>query len=195
MNRHRVARLALLAAALALGPAMPAAAAVVIDKLTVRPMPARSAKEVPQEFEFEITIRDRGVARILGCDAMIEFGDGAPDAHQHFMDGGARKALVKHLYVVPGVYTVVARGRSVTGGRACDGEKRVEAVVGEPAAQRTTAPGEAPPVTSGCPAGFSLIPGSQSGYRYKCRAESATPKIQCQGDTKYFEQDGTIGCQ
>lgn len=178
-----------------LSSAMQAAAAVVIDKLTARPMPA-SAKGFPQEFEFEITIRDRGVTRILGCDVMVEFGDGTPDAHQHFMDGGARKAVVKHVYEAPGTYAVVARGRSAPGARACDGERRAQAIVtGEAPAPERAAPGEALPVTAGCPPGWSLVPGSQSGYRYKCRAEHIAPRIECQGGTKYFEQDCTIGCQ
>lgn len=175
---------------------MHAAAAVVIDKLASRPIPARSAKGYPQEFEFEITIKDRGVSRILGCDVVLEFGDATPEAQQHFNDGGARKAVVKHVYEAPGTYTAVARGRAVAGGRACDGEGRAQVTVaGEQPARETTAPGGASSVTAGCPAGWSLVPGSQSGYRFKCRPERATPKIECQGGTKYFEQDGMIGCQ
>jgi hypothetical protein len=173
--------------------AMPAAAAVVIDKLIARPVPARSAKGYPQEVEFEITIKDRGVTRILGCDVTLEFGDATPDALQHFMDGGARRSVVKHVYETPGTYPVVARGRVVAGGRACEGEKRAQVTVNrEP---EVAVPSETPPVTAGCPAGWSLIPGSQSGYRFRCRLEHAAPRIECQGGTKYVEQDGTIGCQ
>ena len=176
--------------------AQPAAAAVVIEKLTVRAIPARAAKGYPQEFEIEITVKDRGMSRILGCDASVEFGDGTPDVQQHFMDGGARKAVVKHVYESPGVYTAVARGRMVAGGRPCDGERRAQVtVMGEPLPPQSGIPGEAPPATAGCPAGWSLVPGSQSGYRFRCRPEPTAPKIECQGDTKYFEQDGTIGCQ
>src|SRR4249920_596942 len=181
---------------LLLCPAMPAAAAVVIDKLIARPMPARSAKGYPQEFEFEITIKDRGVTRILGCDVILEFGDGTLEAQQHFMDGAARRAVVKHVYEAPGTYAVVARGRVVAGGRTCDGEKRAQVtVIREPSASEGAAPSETPSVTAGCPVGWSLVPGSQSGYRFRCRLERAAPKIECQGGTKYVEQDGTIGCQ
>ncbi len=176
--------------------AMPADAAVVIDKLTARPIPSRSPKGYPQEVEFEIAIRDRSVTRILGCDVSVEFGDGTPDAQQHFMDGGARKAVVRHVYEAPGSYTAVARGRAVAGGRACDGERRAQITIGgELPAPERTAPSEPPPVTAACPAGWSLVPGSLSGYRFRCRAEPTMPKIECQGGTKYFEQDGTIGCQ
>jgi hypothetical protein len=181
---------------LLLCPAMPAAAAVVIDKLMARPVPARSAKGYPQEFEFEITVKDRGMTRILGCDVMLDFGDGTPAAQQHFMDGGARRAVVKHVYEAPGTYAAVAHGRAVAGGRACDGEKRAQVTVtGEPSAPEGAALSETPPVTAGCPAGWSLVPGSQSGNRFRCRSEHAAPKIECHGGTKYFEQDGTIGCQ
>ncbi len=177
-------------------PALPAAAAVVIDKLTARAIPARSTKGYPQEFEFEITIKDHGVSRILGCDAVLEFGDATPEAQQHFMDGGARKAVVKHVYEAPGTYTAVVRGRAVAGGRICDGERRAQVtVVGEQPAPEGAAPGGASSVTASCPAGWSLVPGTQSGYRFKCRPERTTPKIECQGGTKYFEQDGMIGCQ
>jgi hypothetical protein len=194
MNRSAV--LVALVGLFLLCPARPADAAVVIEKLIVRAVPARTAKGYPQEFEFEITIKDRGMSRILGCDVLVEFGDGTPEAQQHFMDGGARKAVVKHVYEFPGVYAAVARGRTVAGGRACDGERRAQVtVIGESSSSQSTAPGEALPATAGCPAGWSLVPGSQSGYRFRCRPEPTTPKIECQGGTKYVEQDGTIGCQ
>jgi hypothetical protein len=181
---------------LLLWPSMHASAAVVIDKLAARPIPARSAKGYPQEFELEITIKDRGVSRILGCDVALEFGDATPGAQQHFNDGGARKAVVKHVYEAPGTYTAVVRGRAVAGGRACEGEARAQVTVaGEQPAPETSAPGGASSVAAGCPVGWSLVPGSQSGYRFRCRPEHATPKIECQGGTKYFEQDGMIGCQ
>ena len=41
--------------------ALPAAAAVVIDKLVARPLPARSAKGYPQEVEFDITEGPKGL--------------------------------------------------------------------------------------------------------------------------------------
>jgi len=186
----------LLVGLLLLCAALPATAAVVIDKLIARPLPPRSAKGYPQEFEFDVTIKDRGVTRILGCDVLLEFGDGTPDIQQHFMDGAARRAVVKHVYEAPGTYAVVARGRAVAGGRTCEGEKRAQVTVaGEPQAAESAASSETPSATAGCPAGWSLVPGSQSGYRFRCRVEHAVPKIDCKGGTKYVEQDGTIGCQ
>ena len=177
-------------------PAMPAAAAVGIDKLNARPIPARSAKGYPQEVEFEITVKDRGMTRILGCDVALDFGDGTPAAQQHFMDGGARRVVVKHVYELPGTYTAIVRGRAVPGGRACDGERRAQVTIaGEPLAPERTTASEVPPATVGCPPGWSLLPGSQSGYRFRCRPDPTTPKIECQGGTKYIEQDGAIGCQ
>ena len=108
----------------------------------------------------------------------------------------ARRAVVKHVYEAPGTYVAVARGRAVAGGRACDGEKRAQVtVIGEPQAPEGAASSDAPSVAAGCPAGWSLVPGSQSGYRFRCRPEPAAPKIDCKGGTKYVEQDGTIGCQ
>lgn len=171
----------------------PAAAAVVIDKLSARPIPPRTTKGYPQEIEFEITIRDGGVTRILGCDLSLDFGDGTAQVHQHFTDGGARRVTVKHVYDAPGTYAAIARGKVLPGVRACDGERRVQIdIAGEPPAPERTAAETTQP---GCPQGWSLVPGSQAGNRFKCRAERLTPKIDCQGGTKYFEQDGVIGCQ
>jgi len=175
--------------------AAPADAAVVIDKLSARPLPPRSAKGYPQEFEFEITIKDGSVTRILGCDLSLDFGDGTPQLHQHFTDGGARRVAVKHVYEAPGMYAAVARGKVSPGVRACNGERRAQIeIAGEPPAPERTA-NVAAQVGGACPPGWSLVPGSQSGYRFKCRAERLTPKIECQGGTRYFEQDGVIGCQ
>jgi len=175
--------------------AAPASAAVVIDKLAARPIPPRSTKGYPQEIEFEITIRDGGVTRILGCDLSLDFGDGTTPVHQHFTDGGARRVTLRHVYEAPGTYAAVARGKVLPGFRACDGERRVQIdIAGEPPASERTA-AETTPLSTGCPPGWSLVAGSQSGYRFKCRAERLTPKIECQGGTKYFEQDGVIGCQ
>ena len=175
--------------------AAPASAAVIIDKFTVRQIPPRSAKGYPQEVELEITIKDRGVTRILGCDLSLDFGDGTPQAHQHFTDGGARKVVVNHVYDTPGTYTAVVRGKVLPGARACDGERHAQIEIeGEPPVPERTTP-EAMQVITGCPPGWSLVPGSQSGHRFRCRSERLTPKIECQGGTKYFEQDDVIGCQ
>jgi len=171
-----------------------AVAAVVIDTFTVRPNPARFAGGDPPQIEIEITIKDRGITRLLGCELLIDFGDGTPAVLQSLADGGTRKATLKHVYRKPGVYAAVARGRPGGGGRACEGERRVQVtIIDETPPAETVQPKET--VTVNCPAGWSVIPGSQSGPRFKCRADRPAPKIECQGGTKYFEQDGVIGCQ
>jgi hypothetical protein len=100
MNRFAATMLLMTLSAVAI----PAAAAVVVDKLTAQPNPARSSSGHPPELEFEVTIKDRGMARILGCDLALDFGDGTPAVQQRFMDGGPRKATVKHVYDKPGSY-------------------------------------------------------------------------------------------
>ncbi len=174
--------------------AEPAAAAVVIDTFTVRPNPARLGGGYPPQVEIEVTIKDRGITRLLGCELIINFGDGTPEVLESLADGGTRKVALKHVYRKPGTYAAVARGRPGGGGRACDGERRVQVMV----VDETPPPESAQPketVTVNCPAGWSVIPGSQVGPRFKCRADHPAPKIECQGGTKYFEQDGMIGCQ
>lgn len=174
----------------------PAAAAVVIDNFTVRPNPVRFSRGYPPQVEIEVTIKDRGITRLLGCELVIDFGDGTPEVRQSIADGGTRKATLKHAYSKAGVFEVVVRGKPGGGGRACDGERRAAVkVIDETPPPEPAPPKEAAAVTANCPPGWSLVPGSQAGARFKCRADRPTPKIDCQGGTKYFEQDGTIGCQ
>ena len=169
----------------------PAVAAVVVENLTVKPNPVRFVGGYPPPVELEVTIKDRGITRLLGCELMVDFGDGGATVVQSIPDGGTRKATLKHAYAKAGSYTARARGKPGTN-RACEGERRVQVdVVDE------TPPPEPPPpkeASTGCPPGWSLVPGSQSGPRFKCRADRPA-KIDCPGGTKYFEQEGVVGCQ
>jgi hypothetical protein len=186
---------AVLMAVLLVVPAVRALAAVTIEPLAARPNPARFDQGHAPRVDIGVSIKDRGVTRILGCDLGLDFGDGTAEGIQRFMDGGTRRALIAHVYEQPGVYVVIARGRQGSGGRPCDGERRVTVtVIGEPAAE--VAPSkEATAQSALCPAGWSLVPGSEAGPRFKCRAEDPPPKIECQGGTRYFAHEGVIGCQ
>ena len=173
----------------------PAAAVVVVDNLSVRPNPVHFTRDNPAELEFEVAIRDRGMTRILGCQLALDFGDGTPDLLRHFMDGGPRKSSVKHVYRKPGIYNVRVHGVLPGRERACEGEKRVQViVVGEQESGSSEVAREAATLTL-CPQGWSLLPGSQSGPRFKCRPDKPLTKIECQGGSKFSEQDGVIGCQ
>jgi hypothetical protein len=173
----------------------PVAAAVVVDALAARPNPVHHTRDSPAELEVEVSIRDRGVTRILGCQLALDFGDGTPDFVHQFMDGGPRKTVVKHVYRKPGIYNVRARGAAPGRERVCEAEKHVQViVVGEPEAGQSEAAKEAATLTL-CPQSWSLVPGSQTGTRFKCRPDKPLTKIECQGGAKYFEQDGMIGCQ
>jgi len=180
----------LISGSLLLIPALPAASAVVIDTLSARPNPARFSGTTPPQIVMEIAIKDRGVTRILGCDLALDFGDGSPVLPLSFMDGGARRISVKHVYNKPGTFVAATRGRAGGNVRPCEGERRMSmVVVGE---LPRVAPAPAP--VAGCPAGWALVPGSQSGDKFRCRPQPPA-KIECAGGTKYFEQDGMIGCQ
>ena len=184
---------ALIAGSLLLASALPATSAVVVDSLSVRPNPAHIIENVPPQVEVEVGIRDRGVTRILGCELVLDFGDGTPEVVQSFMDGGVRKMLVKHVYSKSGTYSAVARGATRGAGRPCEGERRVSVVVIGETPQEATK--EAPAATAPCPQGWMLVPGSQSGSKFKCRPQPPAAKIECPSGTRYFEQDGLIGCQ
>ena len=156
--------------------AVPAAAVVVVDNISARPNPAHFTRDNPAELDFEVAIRDRGMTRILGCQLALDFGDGTPDLTRQFMDGGPRKSSVKHVYRKPGIYNVRVRGVLLGRERACEGEKRMQViVVGEPETGGSEAAREAAMLTL-CPQGWSLLPGSQSGPRFKIQgvAQSAT---------------------
>jgi len=173
----------------------PAFAVVVVDNVSVRPNPAHFTRDNPAELEFEVAIRDRGMTRILGCQLALDFGDGSPDFTRQFMDGGPRKSSVKHVYRKPGIYNVRVHGVLPSRERACEGEKRVQViVVGEPESGGSEVVREAATLTL-CPQGWSLLPGSQSGPRFKCRPDKPLMKIECRGGSKFFEQEGVIGCQ
>jgi hypothetical protein len=175
--------------------AAPVAAVVVVDSLSVRPNPVHFTRDNPAALEVEVAIRDRGMTRILGCQLVLDFGDGTPDLVQQFMDGGPRKGIWKHVYRKPGIYNVRAHGAIPGRERVCEGEKRIQViVVGEPETGLSEAAKEAATLTL-CPPGWSLIPGSQNGLRFKCRPDKPLTKIECQGGTKYLEHDGVIGCQ
>jgi hypothetical protein len=175
--------------------AAPAVAVVVVDGVSVRPNPLHFTRDNPAELEVEVAIRDRGVTRILGCQLALDFGDGTPDLLQQFMDGGTRKMTVKHVYRKPGIYNVRVHGAMPGRERVCEGEKHIQViVVGEPETGTSEVAKEAATLTL-CPQGWSLIPGSQSGARFKCRPDKPLVKIECQNGTKFFEQEGMIGCQ
>ena len=181
----------LIAGSLLLMSAVPAASAVVIDSLVARPNPARFAGSTPPQVEIDVTIKDRGMTRILGCDLTLDLGDGSPALPLSFMDGGARKISTKHVYNKSGTYVIVTRGRAGGSVRPCEGEHRFSVtVLGEPPPHA-----EGATLTTTCPAGWALVPGSQSGDKFKCRPQPPASKIECAGGTKYFEQEGLIGCQ
>lgn len=158
---------------------------------------AAFARDVPAELELELAIRDRGVTRILGCRVELDFGDGTADFTHLFTDGGPRKVAVRHVYPKPGIYTVKAKGGkpATTRERACEGERTLQVIVVGEAEPGTAESAREAANASLCPQGWSVIPGSVSGPRFKCRPDKPLSKIECQNGSKFFEQDGVIGCQ
>lgn len=190
----RRAAAVLIGAALSAG-AWPSFAAVVLDNLTAKPNPARFANGYPPDIDIDIMVRDRGMTRILGCDVTVDFGDGTPDVEQRFMDGGARKITLRHVYRKKGSYPIRVKGRAAPGGRACEGDLKVQLlVVEDPRSADAAAPRDTVTTTVGCPAGWALVPGSLSGNRFRCRPDKSAINIECRGGTRYVDQDGMIGC-
>jgi hypothetical protein len=65
-----------------------------------------------------------------------------------------------------------------------------------PAASSAAAPADpAAPAGSGCPAGWWLVPESVQGAQYSCRPNLPSRPLPCGGGTRYFSENGVIGCR
>jgi hypothetical protein len=93
--------------------------------------------------------------------------------------GDRRTKIVKYTYTKAGTYRVKVSG---TGEHACAGTR--EAQVKVAAAQ-----------TPKCPRGWTLVADSSRGERYTCRADPPAQALKCNGVTKYFAENGMIGCR
>ena len=182
----RLAGLALLLAA-------PGAfAATSVESLTVEPNPAILSGAAPRLVEIAVTV-NRGQLDRQSCDVVIEPGDGGKPLLLTFASGDKRKSL-RYTYAKSGPYEVKAMA-----GNGCSGTRRVMLEVRgaddlaiappAPAASRAT-----PPET-GCPAGWYLVPDSVQGSRYECRPNLPASPLRCGAGTRYFAENGAIGCR
>jgi hypothetical protein len=141
-----------------------------------------------REMVLDVTVQSHGIPDFDGCVIMLDFGDGQYGPDFFFKASGVRRTSYRHSYTAPGDYTVVARGK---GSNGCQGERRVVVHVTSADGVGVATADE----SASCPAGWSIVPKSQSGNRFTCMATPPAQPIACTGSTKYFQGNGVIGCR
>jgi len=164
--------------------AMPAHAVPNIENLAVKP-----SGGAPAEVEIAISIY-RPTPFDLSCDAILQAGDGSKPQRIEYGLGDRRTKIVKHTYKKAGTYRVKVSG---TGDHACGGARETHVNVAT-AAQAAKAP-EKTAARPRCPRGWTLVADSFKGSRYTCRADPPAQALKCGGGTKYFAENGEIGCR
>jgi hypothetical protein len=164
--------------------AMPAHAVPNIEHLAVKP-----SGGAPAEVEIAISIY-RPTPLDLTCDAMLQTGDGSKPQRLEYGLGDRRTKIVKHTYNKAGTYRVKVSG---TGEHACAGTRETQVKVAT-TAQTAKASEKAAPRPR-CPRGWTLVVDSLKGERYTCRADPPAQMLKCSGATKYFAENGEIGCR
>ena len=196
------ARLAAIAALLAPAPAL---AAIVMDSLSVQPNPATLAAGAPPLVEITVTVR-RSMTDRHNCDVVIEPGDGGRPLLLTFGPTDQRKS-VRYSYSQPGPYTVRAlSANGCSGTRSAALEVRAAgapspapqpappaAIVPVPAAAAASSAGAV--AQGACPAGWYMVPDSVQGARFTCRPNLPPTPLRCAEGTRYFAENGVIGCR
>ena len=164
--------------------AMPAHAVPNIENLAVKP-----SGRAPAEVEIAISIY-RPTPFDLSCDAILQAGDGSKPQRIEYGLGDRRTKIVKHTYKKAGTYRVKVSG---TGDHACAGARETHVDVAT-AARAAKAP-EKTAARPRCPRGWTLVADSFKGNRYACRADPPAQALKCGAGTKYFAENGEIGCR
>jgi hypothetical protein len=182
----------------ALAAAVPAvSAATRVDELTVRPNPAAFEGSTPPQVEIAVTV-SRGQFDRQPCDVLVDTGDGAVATRLGFGVADERTKSLSHIYSKPGVYQLKA-----VAGYGCSGSRTVSVNIqatpdaAPPASSAAAAadPAAAQQAGSGCPAGWWLVPESVQGAQYSCRPNLPARPLPCAGGTRYFSENGVIGCR
>jgi hypothetical protein len=170
-------------------------AATRVEEVVVRPNPAVFVDGAPPQVEIAVTV-SRGQFDRQSCDVIIEPGDGGSVARLSFGVADERTKSLRYTYQTPGSYQLKALG-----GHGCSGSRSVNVTVratpdAAPSASSATASGEpaAPPGAS-CPPGWWLVPESIDGARYTCRPNLPSRPLTCASGTRYFSENGVIGCR
>ena len=163
-------------AALAL--AAPAYGAARIDAIAVSPNPVSAGSFV----SINLTMNRPTPLDLAPCDLEINPGDGEAPVKVTFNPTDGRNKSASYTYRKAGSFKMVAKG---SGKNACAGERTTEIKVGSA--------GSAPAAKVACPEGWAIA--SQDGAKYTCRANPPAKALLCEGGTRYFTENGAIGCR
>ena len=171
-------------------------AATRVEEVVVRPNPAVFADGAPPQVEMAVTV-SRGQFDRQSCDVIIEPGDGGSVLRLSFGLADEQTKSVRYTYKKPGSYQLRALG-----GHGCSGSRTVNVRVqatpdAAPSASTADAPPEGVSALPGpsCPAGWWLVPESVDGARYTCRPNLPSRPLTCASRTRYFSENGVIGCR
>ena len=153
----------------------PAMAAARIESVNAR-------QTAPLEAMITVAI-ERTTPLDQYCDAIVDLGDGGTQTLK-FGVGDKRTKTLQHKYAKAGAYKV-----SVKGSGKCEGVREVSLTVQGGSAKAAAA------TKATCPKGWALVADSVKGDRYTCHASPPSKPLKCQGDTKYFYDNGVIGCR
>lgn len=180
----RRATLAALSAVLLASAALPANASARIEGVSV----TRSSMSAGTPATLVLSMKRATPLDLAPCDLLIDTGDGEKPLHVTFGPTDSQTKTVSYTFKKAGSFRVNVKG---TGRSACEGERATEVLV-------TGSPGAAAPVAQaaarvGCPAGWSVV--MQEGSKLTCRANPPPVPIKCEAGTKYFAENGQIGCR
>lgn len=173
---------------------LPSMAVGSITSATATPNPATIVNGLPAPVDITVHV-NMGVAFNRTCEVIITSSEGTNLPRLMFGFGQNSTQVVHHHYRAPGTYQVTVKGY---GSNGCDGTHNLTVTVqsGSPRVSAVT-----PMITAKnnfaptCPMGWSLIPSSVNGAQYSCRANAPQMPLNCGGNTKYFYDNGVIGCK
>jgi len=163
---------ALLAVVLAL------AASAAMAEAKIESVSARQS--APLEALVTVAI-ERATPLDQYCDAVVDLGDGTSKTLNYGV-GDKRTKTLQHKYAKAGTYKV-----SVKGTGKCSGAHETSVTIQAGAAKAAAKPS--------CPRGWSVAADSVHGSSYICQANPPAKPIACAGGTKYFHENGVIGCR
>ena len=140
-------------------------------------------QSAPLEAQVVVTI-ERPTPIDMLCDTTVDLGDGTSKP-VNFGVGDKHQKTLQHKYARPGTYKVVAKASG-----KCEGTREASVSVTAGAAGKAPAAAKA-----SCPRGWTVVADSQKGSRYTCHANPPAKPIQCSGGTRYFAENGVIGCR
>lgn len=161
--------------------AAPAYGSARIEAVSV----ARSPANVGAPATLVLSMRRATPLDLAPCDLLIDTGDGEKPLQITFGPADAQTKKVGYTFKKAGSFKVNVKG---IGKSACEGSQGTEVLVstGSPPAQAAAA-------SASCPAGWSMA--TREGNKFTCRANPPPAPIKCGPGTRYFAENGQIGCR